>query len=191
MTLNGTLLEDAATLLEDMMANPVVFKSLVTTNQEFNYNYAAALGNLISYATASGERLMETLLQQESQPTKKRLLEAQVADPALDNLRSQIHRVIVQKNRYLDQMCSALTFNGQEIRLNTPKLELIVSKVTIGPSFGIKDKQFVYSQDQSTILVPIDEIVRHTLDLDPTVEDFCVQVSFMQSYPLSGYNFVG
>jgi len=88
-------------------------------------------------------------------------------------------------------MCGALTFNGQEIRLNTPKLELIVSKVAIGPSYGLKDKQFVYSQDQTTILVPIDEIVRHTLDLEPDVSDFCVQVSFMQSYPLSGYSFVG
>lgn len=54
-TLNLTLLEDAASLLEDMMANPVLFKPLASSNQEFNYNYATALGNLISYATASSQ----------------------------------------------------------------------------------------------------------------------------------------
>lgn len=109
----------------------------------------------------------------------------------LQELRDQIIRVVVLKNRFLDSMCGTLTFNGQEFRLNTPKLELIVSKIAIGPSYGLKDKQFVYSKDQTTILVPIDEIVRHTLDLEPDVNDVCVQVSFMQSYPLSGYSFVG
>lgn len=42
-------------------------------------------------------------------------------------------------------MCQGLTFNGQEIRINTPVLELIVSKVAIGPSSELKDKQFVHS----------------------------------------------
>ena len=71
-------------------------------------------------------------------------------------------------------MCKALTFNGQEIRLNTPKLELVVSMVKIGEGYGLKDKQFVHTYDQTTVVVPVDEIIRHTSDLDTSVTDFCV-----------------
>ena len=71
-------------------------------------------------------------------------------------------------------MCKNLTFNGQEIRLNTPKLELVVSMVKIGEGYGLKDKQFVHTYDQTTVVVPVDEIIRHTLDLDDSVANFCV-----------------
>ena len=40
-------------------------------------------------------------------------------------------------------------------------------------------------------MVPTDEIVRNTIDLGQDVSEVCVQVSFMESYPLAGYNFPG
>jgi hypothetical protein len=43
-----------------------VFQRLVDSNQEFNYNYATALANLISYSTNSGQKHLNDLLKAES-----------------------------------------------------------------------------------------------------------------------------
>lgn len=32
----------------------------------------------------------------------------------------------------------------------------------------------MHSYDQTTVVVPVDEIIRHTLDLDTSVTDICV-----------------
>lgn len=49
-----------------MMANYVLFQPLVNSNQEFNYNYASALANLISYSTNIGQQHLNELLKAES-----------------------------------------------------------------------------------------------------------------------------
>jgi hypothetical protein len=52
-----TVVSETAGLLEDMMAKNSLFKDLVSNNSDFNSNYAAALGNLISQATDTADKL--------------------------------------------------------------------------------------------------------------------------------------
>ena len=51
--MNITLLYDVASLLEEMMANDLVFSDITKTSPDFNFNYADAIGNLISYTTTN------------------------------------------------------------------------------------------------------------------------------------------
>lgn len=51
------MVSETTGLLEDMMAKDSLFKDLVSNNSDFNSNYAAALGNLISQATVTSDKL--------------------------------------------------------------------------------------------------------------------------------------
>jgi hypothetical protein len=71
-TLNIEIVEDSATLLEDMMAKRLTFVDAVENNKDFNDNYAAALGNLINFATITANDFIPPVTQ--PKPSENRRL---------------------------------------------------------------------------------------------------------------------
>jgi len=110
----------------------------------------------------------------------------EVVSQRLVELRDLNKKLIVIKNKQLDLLCDKIITNERQMKINTPFLELIVVKVsTISKT---REITFVQSDPKNTVTVPVDELLRQNLQLNPNARDVCIQVSFMKTNPVAGYN---
>lgn len=96
--------------MDRIQENQALFSKSVT-DEEFNLNLVATMGNLLDYLTVEGQKQVIATVQAES--SKRRLLQdatgqAQVSSGDLETLRSQIRRVMDQKDKFLDELCNSL-----------------------------------------------------------------------------------
>ena len=86
-----------------------------------------------------------------------------------------MRKFIVIKNKQLDLLCEKLTsYAPAQKKVNAPLLELIVTKIDTD-SDATPNIHFVYTEDGATSVIPTEELVRQTMDLNGNVTGICVQ----------------
>ena len=96
-----------------------------------------------------------------------------------------LKKLIVIKNKQLDLLCDEIGPDEKQLRVTSKFLELVVTKISTSSS--TLDIQIAATDPTHSVTVPADELLRQTLDLNPSAKDVCIQVSFMSSNPVSGY----
>ena len=111
----------------------------------------------------------------EAEPGEAAVAEVETEeDDELTTLRALMKKFIVIKNKQLDLMCGKVTSYGTQTKVSSPMLELIVTKIATS-SKSKPNIHFVYTDDGTTSVIPTNELVKQTMDLNGDVTEICVQ----------------
>ena len=100
-------------------------------------------------------------------------------------LRNLNKKLIVIKNKQLDLLCDEIGPDERQLRVTSAYLELLVVKI---PTTSLtKDISFVQSDPTNIVKIPVDELLRQSLQYNPDAKNVCLQVSYIKTNPVSGY----
>ena len=75
-------------------------------------------------------------------------------------------------------MCGHVNSYGSQKKVNSPLLELVVTKVKVYPEEDKKtypNIHFVNPNDRTSSVIPTSNLVRQSRDMNPDVTEICVQ----------------
>lgn len=193
--LTTNLTTNITNLLANMTKSSIVYSLLIKSDPGFIQTIADVLDDLMEFTAESTSVIYNSALKQDSKQAASRLLQtmpllAPATSPDLTRSQSLLRRLILAKNDLLDRICHTRLLDGQEFKLQTANLELIATKILTSGN-DTKDRQFMFSKDQTSVVIPIDEVVESSINLNEPAKSVCLQVSFMKINLLAGYAFPG